>query len=140
MNRPRPESSDAVRGMWRDQESLWKQPFRHYSVMLEELAGSADGEPAAWLNSQGAVKVAAGDYWSNVENKYNLYHAWAYNFRLGAPHNYPESFEPHVWPYRNPAAPNEVNPAPALMVNGERGKVTLVQGEALLLEQPPSKM
>lgn len=101
--------------------------------MLADLMAAADGEPAAWLNSQGAVNLIPRDYWTAVENTFNLYHAWAYNFRQGTPRNYPESFELHVWAVRKPDAPGPVRPQPSLLGNGKTGEIVLRQGEKITL-------
>jgi hypothetical protein len=108
----------------------WQLP--DISVLRHLLAG-AEGEPAAWLNSQGATDVVARDYWVRNNNPLNLYFAWAVNLRQSTPRNYPMSFELHVWPVRLPEPVVPVTAAPMIRGNGKEGKVLVRKGEGLLL-------
>lgn len=108
----------------------WQLPDLH---MMEDLVKRAEGEPAEWLKTQGAVKVVPRDYWTGIENFWNLYHAWAFNMLQGQARNYPESFELHVWPVRWPSI-LETGPHEAfLRGNGEDGSLVIKQGEELVL-------
>ena len=102
-------------------------------TVLRDLLDGAAGEPAAWLNSQGATDVIARDYWVRNNNPLNLYFAWAINLRQGTPRNYPMSFELHLWPVRLPEAVVPVMATPAIRANGKEGKVTVQKGEEMLL-------
>ncbi|OKY76083.1 MAG: hypothetical protein BM485_05430 [Desulfobulbaceae bacterium DB1] len=102
-------------------------------AMMEELLGAAHGEPAAWLNSQGAHGMLARDYWVREKNYLNLYFAWAVNLRQGTSRNYPKSFQLHVWPVRRTQISTAVTPIPHIMGNGSEGKLVLPQGKELVL-------
>ncbi len=100
---------------------------------MEELVRESDGEPAAWLNSQGVVNAVPLDYWTEVENTWNLYHAWAFNMRQGAARNYPESFELNVWPVRWPSINESGSHEAFLRGNGKEDEILLKKGDELLL-------
>lgn len=102
-------------------------------AVMRQLLQGAEGEPAAWLNSQGAADLLARDYWVRDSNPLNLYFAWAVNLREGTPRNYPRSFELHVWPVRWPHLTASVSPAPLILGNGEEGRLFLKKGNELLL-------
>lgn len=108
----------------------WQLP--DMAVMRELLQG-AEGEPAAWLNSQGAADVIGRDYWVHDRNPVNLYFAWAVNLQTGTPRNYPKSFELHIWPVRTPYVPESANSAPLILGNGAEGRLFLKKGNELLL-------
>ncbi|MBI5559115.1 MAG: DUF1566 domain-containing protein [Deltaproteobacteria bacterium] len=109
----------------------WRLP--DLATMRELLAGADGGEPAAWLQSQGAVSIVARDYWVQDKNFLNLYYAWALNLRLGTPRNYSMAFELHVWPVRSPYVLDGVSPAPVIRGNGRVEKLVIKQGGELLL-------
>ncbi|MFH1218036.1 MAG: DUF1566 domain-containing protein [Pseudomonadota bacterium] len=100
---------------------------------MEELLGAAKGEPAAWLNAQGAKNILARDYWVQEKNYLNLYFAWAVNLRQGTSRNYPKSFQLHVWPVRQPEILQPAAPIPHIMGNGSEKTLVLHQGKELLL-------
>ncbi|MBU0968308.1 MAG: DUF1566 domain-containing protein, partial [Proteobacteria bacterium] len=100
---------------------------------MRDLLQGAEGEPAAWLKSQGAADIIARDYWVQDTNPLNLYFAWAVNLQEGTPRNYPKSFELHVWPVRLPYVFESVSPAPLILGNGEEDRLFLKKGNELLL-------
>lgn len=101
--------------------------------MLDELLSGLKGEPAEWLNSQGAVNVQPRDYWSLIENTLNLYYSWAMNMGEGGERNYPKSFELFVWPFREQLIVGPVNPAVSIKINGTSDNVYLARSQELVL-------
>ena len=108
----------------------WQFPDENDFANLLE---SAQGEPAEWLNTQGANRVQPRDYWTLTDNPYNLYHAWAINMLEGGGRNYPKSFELFVWPYRKQLIVGPVNPVVSVKVNGEAGNLVLARSQELIL-------
>ena len=138
------ENAAVVVSWLSDPEKAPKLNCREYSAaygdwqlpdmkIMADLIQGAEGESAAWLNSQGVVDVAPRDYWVSVDNSLNLYHAWGVNLRTGTSRNYPKSFELHVWPYRLASKRDAVKPVPKIFANGESNVLLVQQGEELVL-------
>ena len=108
----------------------WQIPDMH---KLQDLLEGSQGEPAGWLNTQGAVNVQARDYWTVSENPYNLYHAWAINMGDGGGRNYPKSFELYVWPFRKQLFVGPVNPTVSLKGNGQQDLLHLSLSQEFIL-------
>lgn len=117
-------------GVYKGRYADWQLPDL---AALRELLQGAEGEPAAWLKSQGAADIIARDYWVRDTNPLNLYFSWAVNLQDGTPRDYPKSFELYVWPVRLPDLPESVSPAPLIQGNGEEGRLWLKKGNELLL-------
>lgn len=67
---------------------------------LEALVKKGGGDPVAWLEKQGFVKLQQQNYWTSQHNMLNLYYAWLVNMRSGERRNYPKEFEFYIWPVR----------------------------------------